>query len=126
MQDLFTATRDTNTGEPIVTQWSGLIDGEFAYLAHRNHGRTLSRRYAREVFTSAEAAAASLSPVADSYTGVVRSQSEVEDALRFISEQLIKYPLAMSPAGFPYTIHFTVIRHALQELLARRARGSQQ
>jgi hypothetical protein len=55
-------------------------------------------------------------------TGQPRRDSEVQEALDFVSKEMVRHPLAMSPDGFPYTIHFSTIRAALRELLDRRAK----
>jgi hypothetical protein len=53
-------------------------------------------------------------------TGQPRSNRDVEEALAYVSKQIVTDPMAMSKDGVPRTIHYIVIRAALQELLDLR------
>lgn len=54
-------------------------------------------------------------------TGTPRSEREVQEALDYVTKQMIKDPLCRSFEGEPRLLHYVVIRDALRELLAMRA-----
>jgi len=49
-----------------------------------------------------------------------RPERDIEEALAFVSKQMVIDPAGMSKDGVPRTIHYIVIRAALQELLDLR------
>lgn len=50
-----------------------------------------------------------------------RPRDQIEAALRCITEECVRNPLAMSKSGEPLLMHYLVIRDALDELLSLRA-----
>jgi len=59
-------------------------------------------------------------------TGTPRPDRDVVEAMRFVTEQVVREPMAMTKTGVPYTIHFMVIKDALLELLERRAKEARE
>lgn len=53
-------------------------------------------------------------------TGKPDSDADVQSALEYVTKQMIIDPLSMSKDGVPRLMQYTVIRRALQELLALR------
>lgn len=54
-------------------------------------------------------------------TGTPRSERAVQEALDYVTKQLVIDPAGMSKDGVPRAIHYIVIKDALRELLAMRA-----
>jgi hypothetical protein len=53
-------------------------------------------------------------------TGTPRPARDIELALGYVTKQMVIDPTALSKDGVPRLMHYTVIRDALQELLALR------
>jgi hypothetical protein len=53
-------------------------------------------------------------------TGTPRPERDIEEALKYVTKQMVIDPMAMSKDGVPRIIHYVVIREALQEVLAVR------
>lgn len=51
-------------------------------------------------------------------TGQLRSRRDVEDALAFVTREMVLNPLAMSKEGTPVLLHYIVIRDVLRTYLA--------
>ena len=49
--------------------------------------------------------------------GALRPPDEVEKALRWVEQSIVKNPLAMDDAGMPVLLHFVVIRDVLRAAL---------
>lgn len=58
----------------------------------------------------------------DDLSGTPRPTSDIVEALRCIETEIVQNPLAMSKQHGPLVIHYIVIRDALIELLAVRAK----
>ena len=54
-------------------------------------------------------------------TGTPRPERDVEEALRFVENEMMRRPMALGADGSPMLIHFTVIRDVLRDDLRRRS-----
>lgn len=60
-------------------------------------------------------------PEFEDVTGRPRSIQDIQDALRFVEQEMLHNPMRMGPTNTgPALIHYSVIRDILQDELARR------
>ena len=53
-------------------------------------------------------------------TGTPRPERDIVDACTFVTNEIVRNPMARGADGTPALIHYTVIRDALHELLVLR------
>ena len=62
-------------------------------------------------------------PEFEDVTGKPRPIRDIQDALRFVEQEMLHNPMRMGPANTgPALMHYSVIRDILQDELARRSR----